>query len=29
VELERLESRAVLDFLFRHVGQPDFTMRWK
>src|SRR5579862_3349232 len=29
VELERLESRAVLDFLFRHVERPDFTMRWK
>jgi alpha-ketoglutarate-dependent taurine dioxygenase len=29
VELERLESRAVLDFLFRHVESPDFTMRWR
>lgn len=29
VELDRLESRAVLDFLFRHVERPDFTMRWK
>ena len=29
VELDRLESRAVLDLLFRHVERPDFTMRWK
>lgn len=29
VELDRLESRSVLDFLFRHVERPDFTMRWK
>jgi taurine dioxygenase len=29
VELDRLESRAVLDFLFRHVERPDFTMRWR
>ena len=29
VELDRLESRAILDFLFRHVERPDFTMRWK
>lgn len=29
VELDRLESRAMLDFLFRHVERPDFTMRWK
>jgi len=29
VELDRLESRAVLDFLFRHVERPDFIMRWK
>lgn len=29
VELERLESQAVLDFLFRHVERPDFTVRWK
>jgi len=28
VELDRLESRAVLDFLFRHVERPDFAMRW-
>ncbi len=29
VELDRLESRAMLDFLFRHVERPDFAMRWK
>jgi alpha-ketoglutarate-dependent taurine dioxygenase len=29
VELDRLESASVLDFLFRHVERPDFTMRWK
>ena len=29
VELDRLESDAVLAFLFRHVERPDFTMRWK
>ncbi len=29
VELDRLESRALLDFLFRHVERPDFIMRWK
>lgn len=29
VELEPLESAAVLSFLFRHVERPDFTMRWK
>jgi taurine dioxygenase len=29
VELDRLESRAVLDFLFRHVERPDFIVRWK
>jgi taurine dioxygenase len=29
VELEPLESRAVLDFLFRHVERPDFAMRWR
>lgn len=28
VELDRLESRAVLDFLFRHVERPDFALRW-
>jgi taurine dioxygenase len=29
VELDRLESSAVLNFLFRHVERPDFTMRWR
>ncbi len=29
VELDHLESAAVLAFLFRHVERPDFTMRWK
>ena len=29
VELSPLESAAVLQFLFRHVERPDFTMRWK
>jgi len=29
VELDRLESQAVLNFLFRHVERPDFTVRWK
>jgi alpha-ketoglutarate-dependent taurine dioxygenase len=29
VELDRLESTALLQFLFRHVERPDFTMRWK
>lgn len=29
VELDRLESAAVLAMLFRHVERPDFTMRWK
>lgn len=28
VELEPLESAAVLSFLFRHVERPDFTVRW-
>jgi alpha-ketoglutarate-dependent taurine dioxygenase len=28
IELDRLESAAMLDFLFRHVERPDFTMRW-
>jgi taurine dioxygenase len=29
LELDRLESAAVLSFLFRHVERPDFAMRWK
>jgi taurine dioxygenase len=29
IELDRLESRSVLDFLFRHVERPDFIVRWK
>ena len=29
VELDRLESQAVLAMLFRHVERPDFTVRWK
>jgi taurine dioxygenase len=29
VELEPLESAAMLSFLFRHVERPDFIMRWK
>ncbi|MCB2077843.1 MAG: TauD/TfdA family dioxygenase [Novosphingobium sp.] len=29
VELEPLESAALLSFLFRHVERPDFTVRWK
>jgi taurine dioxygenase len=29
VELDRLESAAILEFLFRHVERPDFTMRWR
>ncbi len=29
VELEPLESQAVLAMLFRHVERPDFSMRWK
>jgi taurine dioxygenase len=29
LELDRLESAAVLAFLFRHVERPDFAMRWK
>lgn len=29
VELDRLESDAVLAMLFRHVERPDFTVRWK
>jgi taurine dioxygenase len=29
VELEPPESAALLAMLFRHVEQPDFTVRWK
>lgn len=29
VELDRLESQAVLAMLFRHVERPDFAVRWK
>lgn len=29
VELEPLESQAVLAMLFRHVERPDFAVRWK
>ena len=29
VELEPLESAAVLSLLFRHVERPEFTVRWK
>jgi taurine dioxygenase len=29
VELEPLESQAVLAMLFRHVERPDFVVRWK
>jgi taurine dioxygenase len=29
VELEPLESQAVLAMLFRHVERPDFIVRWK
>ena len=29
VELTEAESRSVLDLLFRHIGSPCFTMRWK
>ncbi len=29
VELEPLESAAVLAMLFRHVERPDFVVRWK
>ncbi|WP_298609589.1 taurine dioxygenase [uncultured Thiothrix sp.] len=27
-ELPRLESQALLRFLFEHVGRPEFTVRW-
>lgn len=27
-ELPRLESQALLKFLFEHVGRPEFTVRW-
>lgn len=29
VELSDLESRSVLDMLFRHIASPCFTMRWR
>jgi taurine dioxygenase len=29
VELSPAESAGVLALLFRHIGRPDFTMRWK
>jgi alpha-ketoglutarate-dependent taurine dioxygenase len=29
VELSPAESRSVLDMLFRHIGSPCFSMRWK
>jgi taurine dioxygenase len=29
VDIDRLEIRAVLDFLFRQVERPDFIVRWK
>jgi len=29
LELEPLESAAVLSFLFRHIERPDFSVRWK
>jgi alpha-ketoglutarate-dependent taurine dioxygenase len=29
VELSPVESAAVLSMLFRHVGKPDFCMRWR
>lgn len=27
-ELPRLESQALLRFLFEHIGRPEFTVRW-
>lgn len=27
-ELPRLESQALLKFLFEHIGRPEFTVRW-
>ena len=29
LELEPAESDAVLHMLFRHIGSPDFTVRWR
>lgn len=28
-ELSPLESKAVLAYLFEHVGRPEFTVRWR
>ncbi len=28
IELEELESRAILDFLFAHSTKPEYTVRW-
>lgn len=27
-ELSESESRAVLDFLFKHIAKPEYTVRW-